>query len=274
MTVATSFAPPPSADRGSALGYVDRACSPGDGETLLLAFGVDRVVCGSDDADLSRVLSSLGAGDVLVVSSLDHLGRSMWRVFDLLDDLATRDVSFVSLREGIDTRDAAVAGALRAMRAMLDAERRLVARRSSEARSGSPEADAASGSPVDPLLERSRQLAAPWIEDVRENRPRLTWEQLVERVERSGRDAGPLSASLMRRHVRRLVAAGDLPESVLDRAQRGQDDASSRAARRAREMLRDDPSMSLRAIAAALEAEGVMPPRAEAWSAQTVKRLL
>ena len=231
------------------------------------ALGAGRISTGPD---LASVLATLRSGDVLVIPALDHLDRSMWRVFDLLDDLAKRDVSFVSIHEGVDTRNPSVAGTLRAMRMMLDAERRLVARRSAEARAGTASPQA----PVDPLLERSRAAAAPWIDDVRENRPRLTWEELVERVEQSGRDAGPLSASLMRRHVRRLVAAGDLPQSVLDRAQRGQDYASSKAALRARELQREDPTMSLRAIAAALEAEGVMPPRAEGWSAQTVKRLL
>lgn len=252
-------------EASSMVGYMcehDDAAAAG-----MRAMGVGRISTGFDFAAL---LTSLQSGEVLVIPALDHLDRSMWRVFDLLDDLAARGVFFVSIAEGIDTRDPAVAGPLRAMRMMLDAERRLVARRMADRRDGQIKPDV----PADPLLERSRVVAAPWIEDVRENRPRLTWEELVERVERSGRDAGPLSASLMRRHVRRLVAAGDLPQSVLDRAQRGQDDANSKAAMRARELHREDPAMSLRAIAAALEAEGVMPPRAEGWSAQTVKRLL
>lgn len=256
---------------GRVVGYMRQAgCADAGDIGLLREFGVAWISVGVADADFARMLAGLVAGDTLVVPALDHLELSMWRVFDVLDDLASRDVSFVSIREGVDTRDAAVAGALRAMRSMLDAERRLVARKSAQGRAAEP----APTVPVDHLLERSRAAAAPWIEDVRENRPRLTWEELVDRVERSGRDAGPLSVSLMRRHVRRLVAAGDLPRSVLDRAQRGQDDANSKAALRARELQRDDPVMSLRAIAAALDAEGVMPPRAEGWSAQTVKRLL
>jgi hypothetical protein len=272
MSPGAPAARPPSVFQ-SVLGYIGLVERSAEAETCLRSFGIDRLVVGIGDADLADALSRLDEGDVLVVSSLDHLGQSTWRIFDLLDDLAGRGIAFVSLTEGIDTRDAAVAGALRAMRSMLDAERRLVARRSSEAR-------AAPGDPVprtpdrrDVLLERSRLVAAPWIDDVRENRPRLTWEQLVERVERSGRDTGPLSASLMRRHVRRLVAAGDLPESVLDRAQRGQDGASVRAAERVREMLKENPSLSLRRVAMALEMEGFTPPRADSWSAQTVKRL-
>lgn len=270
MPAGKALMTPPGHDPGSVVGY--RRSADGmageDAIRVLEKFGAHRIVSGAIRADLDRVVDGLAQGDVLVVPSLDHLAVSMWRVFDMLDELDRRGISFVSIGEGVDTRVRSVREALDMMRSVLAAERRLVARRSAEGRSEPPV-------PAnDPLLERSRRVAAPWIDVVRENRPRLTWEQLVERIARQGRDVSPLTASLMRRHVRRLVAAGDLPESVLERSQRVHEKSVVEAACRAREIASSDPGLSLREIGARLEAEGIMPVRAEAWSAQTVKRLL
>jgi hypothetical protein len=253
------------------IGYAGSAHPADDvGAEALRAFGVDRLLCGIPFPELVAIATSLDGGDVVVTPSLDHLGASMWKVFDLLDDLRARGVGFVSMAEGVDTREERVSAALDIMRSVLSAERRLVARRSAEARARPVEVAPSH----DPQLERSRRVAASWIEDVREHRPRLTWNELVDHVERSGREGEALTASLMRRHVRRLVEAGDLPGSVLERAQRRAEEDAGRAARRARELVAEDPSRSLRDIGTALEAEGIRPPRAEAWSAQTVKRLL
>ena len=52
---------------------------------------------------LERCLKELKAGDVLVVWKLDRLGRSLRDLIALLDDLKTRDVTFRSLTEAIDT---------------------------------------------------------------------------------------------------------------------------------------------------------------------------
>lgn len=256
---------------GSTIGYIRQSGDAPDREAVrrLAAFGAGRIVPGVSREDLAGLVASLAAGDVLVVASLDHLAVSMWRVFDMLDELQAREVAFVSIDEGVDTREERVSEALDLMRSVLAAERRLVARRSAEGRSEGPPPAA-----NDPLLERSRRVAAPWLDAVRAHRPQLTWEQLVEHVAQSGADVSPLSASLMRRHVRRLVEAGDLPASVLDRAQRAQEDAAIDAGRRARAIAAEHPEFSLREIGLRLEGEGLLPPRADSWSAQTVKRLL
>lgn len=255
---------------GVVVGHVGVVEADDRGIEVLHAFGIDRLLSGLPFADLVSIASSLEEGDVLVTPSLDHLGASMWKVFDMIDDLRSRGVGFVSIAEGVDTRRESVLAALDIMRSVLSAERRLVARRSAEARTR----PIPTVSEADPRLERSRRVAASWIDDVREHRPRLSWDELVDHVERSGREGVSLTASLMRRHVRRLVEAGDLPDSVLDRAQRRTEEEGLRASRRARELAAGRPDMSLREIGAALEAEGILPPRADAWSAQTVKRLL
>lgn len=245
------------------------AVEGGDVTSRLKSFGAVRIVVGSP-SDLRPLMSELSAGDVLAVTSLDHLSISMWHVLDMLEDLRERHVSFVSLDEGVDTRDDRFVQALDMMRALLDAERRLVSRRSAEARM---DARSEKCETRDRLVQRSRLVAAPWIGDVLEHRPHVTWDRLVDLVARQGGPEAP-SPSLMRRHVRRLVEAGEIPSHVMSRTQRTQDETMIDAGARAREMAAAYPDLSLREIGLRLEAEGLLPPRAETWSAQTVKRLL
>jgi DNA invertase Pin-like site-specific DNA recombinase len=55
---------------------------------------------------LTKALSALGAGDVLVVWRLDRLGRSLSHLVTLVADLQKRGCGFVSLTEAIDTTSA------------------------------------------------------------------------------------------------------------------------------------------------------------------------
>ena len=52
---------------------------------------------------LAACLTSLRAGDTLVVASLDQLGRSQRELFTLVDDVRRRGAGLRSLREGLDT---------------------------------------------------------------------------------------------------------------------------------------------------------------------------
>jgi DNA invertase Pin-like site-specific DNA recombinase len=52
---------------------------------------------------LTKCLTTLQAGDVLIVWKLDRLGRSLRDLITLLDDLKAREVAFRSLTEAIDT---------------------------------------------------------------------------------------------------------------------------------------------------------------------------
>jgi DNA invertase Pin-like site-specific DNA recombinase len=53
--------------------------------------------------ELTKCLTSLKAGDVLIVWKLDRLGRSLRDLISMLDDLKGRGVAFRSLTESIDT---------------------------------------------------------------------------------------------------------------------------------------------------------------------------
>lgn len=55
---------------------------------------------------LDDLLTSLQAGDTLVVWKLDRLGRSTIHLLQLLDDLRKRGIDFQALTQGIDTTTA------------------------------------------------------------------------------------------------------------------------------------------------------------------------
>lgn len=55
---------------------------------------------------LDELLTSLKAGDTLVVWKLDRLGRSTIHLLQLLDDLRNRGVDFQAITQGIDTTTA------------------------------------------------------------------------------------------------------------------------------------------------------------------------
>lgn len=52
---------------------------------------------------LKEVLASLQAGDTLIVWKIDRLSRSTVHLLLLLDELHQRDISFISVTQGIDT---------------------------------------------------------------------------------------------------------------------------------------------------------------------------
>lgn len=59
-----------------------------------------------DRAGLAEALAFLRPGDVLVVWKLDRLGRSLSHLLDIINDLKSRQISFRSLTEGMDTTTA------------------------------------------------------------------------------------------------------------------------------------------------------------------------
>lgn len=99
------------------VGYV-RVSSDDQEEALqrsaLTAAGCSRIIAdhGVSGSRRSRrgldtVMGSLRKGDALVVWKLDRLGRSNRNLADLLLKLREREVEFVSITQGIDTRESA-----------------------------------------------------------------------------------------------------------------------------------------------------------------------
>lgn len=83
----------------------------------------------ADREGLRDALATLQAGDVLVVWSLDRLGRSLAALVLLIDELHKRDIEFQSLRESIDTSSAAGRLQLHMLAALAEFERARIAER-------------------------------------------------------------------------------------------------------------------------------------------------
>lgn len=60
----------------------------------------------SRGAKLVAALGSLNAGDTLVVTKFDRLGKTIRAVVDLLNQLASRSVTFVAIEDAVDTSTA------------------------------------------------------------------------------------------------------------------------------------------------------------------------
>ena len=60
----------------------------------------------SKGARLAAALGSLNAGDILIVTKFDRLGKTIRGVVDLLNQLAARSVTFVAIEDAVDTSTA------------------------------------------------------------------------------------------------------------------------------------------------------------------------
>lgn len=78
---------------------------------------------------LEEALSSLSAGDVLIVWRLDRLGRSLIDLLGTIEKLHVREVGFRSLMETIDTTNATGRLMFQIMGALAEFERSLIAER-------------------------------------------------------------------------------------------------------------------------------------------------
>ncbi len=83
-------------------------------KNALLKYGVDErnifsdKTSGSKDkrVGLDKALEFLKDGDTLVVWKLDRLGRSLAHLISVITDLKSKNISFVSITEGMDTTTA------------------------------------------------------------------------------------------------------------------------------------------------------------------------
>lgn len=76
-----------------------------------------------------RALEALSRGDTLVVWRLDRLGRSLFKLIELVDSLGRQDVEFHSLCENIDTATSGGRLMFHMMGALAEFERSLISER-------------------------------------------------------------------------------------------------------------------------------------------------
>ncbi len=56
-----------------------------------------------DRAELAAMLQNIRSGDTIVVWKLDRIGRSLKHLLEICSDLKDKNITFMSLTEGIDT---------------------------------------------------------------------------------------------------------------------------------------------------------------------------
>src|SRR5258708_38310388 len=96
---------------------------------------------GGKRRQLTRCMEALHSGDVLIVCSLDRLGRSLAELIQLIDALRVRSIGFQALSESIDTTTPQGVLTFHLMCALAQFERGLINERT-KAAPGAPKARA------------------------------------------------------------------------------------------------------------------------------------
>ena len=234
---------------------------------------------------LEKLLSHLVAGDTLVVVKLDRVARSVSHLAELIRDLTDRGIHLLSLDDPLDT--SRQASALQILDVVVNLEHALKVERT---RAGMKLAKARGKLAGNPGLRERRpeaisniavarnraymeQLVATaptWLPTVSQLRPQHSWENIVLTLNLRGQN---WTVERLRRAIRKLVQEGLAEPKLLTQAKRRIPD--DYFIKRAAAIAIADPTLSLRAIAAKLDAMGAKPPRGGGkWQASSVRNLL
>lgn len=240
--------------------------------------------------ELAKAVAQVKRGDILVVARIDRLARSLSHLLDVIEGLEAVGAHFKSLRDPIDTSTPQGKFALQVLGAAAELERALIRERTKAGLGAAKARGRVGGNPAlkrrDPdaiatlSAIRDRRYVADllstmeaWLPKVRTLRPGSSWAKVAKALGRLGSPDRPWTADRLSRAVRRLVQEGLVePELVAPAVRKPPKDdlllviAGIKGA---------DPTISLRAIAARLEALRIRTPRrGTAWSASSVKALV
>lgn len=82
-----------------------------------------------DRPELTRLLHYLRKGDTLVIYKLDRLGRSTKKLLELAEELETRGIELVSIRDQIDTSTAIGKAMFKMLMVLAEMERDIIVER-------------------------------------------------------------------------------------------------------------------------------------------------
>ncbi|MCW3476905.1 recombinase family protein [Limobrevibacterium gyesilva] len=242
-------------------------------------------------AQLARALARVGRGDTLMVVRIDRLARSLSHLLAVIESLRARGAHFRSLGNPIDTSSPQGLFTLQVLGAAAEFERELIRERTRAGLAAARARGRIGGNPGlrarDPAAlrrvaaaRRDATLAGliadaeNWLPTVRRLRPDHPWGDVVQ-VLNSGLDPGRARWSEARliRAVRRFVAEGLADAALLIPAPRRR--PPDRLVAIAAGIARANPTLSLRAIAAQLEAMRERTPRGSLrWASSSVAHLL
>ena len=244
--------------------------------------GADR-----DRPELARAIASVTSGDVLVVTRLDRLARSVHHLLDVLKDLNGRGAGFRSLGDPIDTTSPQGMFVFQILGAVAEFERNLIAARTTAgvqaaiargARPGNPglrAGDATAKAKIskakkDAHLDKLRGTVDDWLPTVRELRPASPWDAVVKVLHEKGK--GSWTVDRLKRSVRRLVAERLADAALLARAPKRP--MNMRALEAAAMLRMANPQITYRQIGDALQQRQIPSPRGHSrWSEAMVARL-
>lgn len=88
----------------------------------------------NERGEYEKLMSNLDQYDVVAVTKLDRLGRSLSQILDSYERMEDRDIAFVTLDAPIDTRDEAAMGdiMIKLLSVVADVERTLIRERAKE----------------------------------------------------------------------------------------------------------------------------------------------
>ncbi|PJO49394.1 recombinase family protein [Brucella pituitosa] len=236
---------------------------------------------------LTRLLSELVAGDVLVVVRLDRLARSVSHLLQVIEDLKQRGVHFRSIRDPIDTSTPQGMFSLEVLGAVAQLERTLISERTKAGikaaklrgklpgnpglRERRPEAIRAVSQARDKrYLEELITSAQTWLPLVQQLRPVHSWDDVVRVLNRRGHD---WTVERLRRAVHRLVREKIADKRLIARSPRRI--PSDHLMKLVAAIAIADPGLSLRDIAAQLDQMGERPARGgRQWQPSSVRHLL
>ncbi|BCH19489.1 hypothetical protein MesoLjLa_63400 (plasmid) [Mesorhizobium sp. L-2-11] len=234
-----------------------------------------------------RLISDIGAGDVLVVVRLDRLARSVSHLLQVIEDLTDQGAHFRSLRDPIDTSTPQGMFSLQVLGAVAQLERALISERT---KAGIIAARSKGRLPGNPGIRERRpealakmtavQKAAygrrlqstmnQWLPTVRRMRPDHNWDDIARVLKQRGLDWTP---ERLRRAVKWLVTEHLAEPTLLKRA--SPQPPEDRLMTLVAGISQSNPDLSLRDIAGQLERLHERTPRGSAkWSASSVKNLL
>lgn len=109
--------------------------------------------------ELQAALQFLRDGDCLVVYKLDRLGRSLKDLLDIIEQLQTKNVNLVSLKDNIDTSSTTGKLVLHIFASLAEFERDLIKERTEEGRREAKKKGVRFGRPKQPKPERASMCA-------------------------------------------------------------------------------------------------------------------
>ena len=109
--------------------------------------------------ELQAALQFLRDGDCLVVYKLDRLGRSLKDLLDIIEQLQTKNVNLVSLKDNIDTSSTTGKLVLHIFASLAEFERDLIKERTEEGRREAKKKGVRFGRPKQPKPEKANMCA-------------------------------------------------------------------------------------------------------------------